>query len=56
MNISDIKISVENDLSTPTQENNDILIDEKVRIYNEVCQCYSQCLKFENSKYKKASL
>ena len=52
MNINDIKIKVENDLTTPTPENNDNLIDEKVRIYNEVCQCYNQCLKFENSKYK----
>jgi len=29
-----------------------ILKEEKLKIYKEICQCYSQCLKFEDSDYK----
>lgn len=31
---------------------NTILKEQKVKIYKEICQCYSQCLKFEDSDYK----
>jgi hypothetical protein len=30
----------------------ELLKQEKIKIYKEICQCYSQCLKFKDSEYK----
>jgi hypothetical protein len=34
------------------ESKDNILKEQKVKIFKEVCQCYSQCLKFENDDYK----
>lgn len=42
----------ESDIMLKDNSKDELLKQEKIKIYKEICQCYSQCLKFKDSEYK----
>jgi hypothetical protein len=46
------KLRRNNSIGLRDDSKDTILKEQKVKIYKEICQCYSQCLKFEDSDYK----